>query len=360
MTRIFLIRHAEAEGNIYRRAHGHHEGRIIGRGFTQIEELKKRFEREKIGAVYSSDLLRTRTTATAIYEAHNLPLNTTERLREVNVGRWEDTAWGDIEYNEPEQCGWFNSDPAKWSVEGSEGYFHVRRRMVDCISEIARCHDGDTVAVFSHGFAIRSLLCELMDVASHEVSKLPYCDNTAVALLIFENGRLSVEYHGDNSHLHSGNSTFANQTWWRGETAWRGENLRYVPLDTGALEQRRRETGGKFRADMAFAAFLGNEPVGLLGLDTGRETGENAGWIDTLHIGPEHRRNGFSIQLIGQALSEYRRLGREKLRIEAENSDRTAAYCAKYGFTGCMSEDNFVMEKDISQNAAGGVQDRIV
>ena len=37
MTTIYLIRHAEAEGNIYRRIHGQYDGRITPRGYKQIE-----------------------------------------------------------------------------------------------------------------------------------------------------------------------------------------------------------------------------------------------------------------------------------------------------------------------------------
>ena len=66
MTRIYLVRHAEAEGNLYRIAHGHYNGLITARGYKQIAALQQRFEHIHIDAVYSSDLFRTRTTATAV------------------------------------------------------------------------------------------------------------------------------------------------------------------------------------------------------------------------------------------------------------------------------------------------------
>ena len=42
MTRIYLIRHAEAEGNIYRRMHGQYDSRITPNGMRQIAALEKR------------------------------------------------------------------------------------------------------------------------------------------------------------------------------------------------------------------------------------------------------------------------------------------------------------------------------
>ena len=93
MTRIYLVRHAEAEGNLYRIAHGHYNGLITARGYKQIEVLRRRFEHIPIDAVYSSDLFRTRTTAKAVYLPKGLALHTDPNLREVNLGVWEGQTW---------------------------------------------------------------------------------------------------------------------------------------------------------------------------------------------------------------------------------------------------------------------------
>ena len=347
-----MIRHAEAEGNIYRRAHGQFNGQIIGRGFAQIEQLKDRFRNEKIDAVYSSDLSRTITTAAAISKTHGLPVNTTERLREVNVGEWEDIAWGEIRHRYPQMAGLFNSDPALWNVDGSEEYSQVRERMRDCLKDIGLRHDNETVAVFSHGFATRSLLCELMDIPSHMTELVPYCDNTAVALLHYENNRITIQYHGDNSHLLSGFSTFAKQTWWRDEEERRSEDLRYLPFDEDQyaeiLNHCSEESHVQVCANIRLIAALDDHPAGILGLDTDKGSDKNTGWISQLYIKPELRRKGFGIQLLGQAVSEFRRLRRDKLQLEVPAYSPAMNFCARYGFSkiGALNS-TCLMEKDI-------------
>ena len=47
MTTIYLVRHAEAEGNLYRLVQGHFNGFITKRGYEQIRALRRRFERFK-------------------------------------------------------------------------------------------------------------------------------------------------------------------------------------------------------------------------------------------------------------------------------------------------------------------------
>ena len=62
MTKIYLIRHAEAEGNLYRRVQGHYNGDITQRGYKQINLLAERFRDVEIDALYASDLQRTQWT----------------------------------------------------------------------------------------------------------------------------------------------------------------------------------------------------------------------------------------------------------------------------------------------------------
>ena len=43
MTTVYFVRHAEAEGNTYRRMHGQYNSLITENGVRQIEALRARF-----------------------------------------------------------------------------------------------------------------------------------------------------------------------------------------------------------------------------------------------------------------------------------------------------------------------------
>ena len=51
MTTIYLIRHAEAEGNLFRRAQGHWNGKVTERGKKEIDALAERRKGIQIVAV---------------------------------------------------------------------------------------------------------------------------------------------------------------------------------------------------------------------------------------------------------------------------------------------------------------------
>ena len=354
MTKIYLIRHAEAEGNIFRRAHGHYNGLITKNGDLQIEKLRKRFEGVDINAVFSSDLSRTCTTVMAFSEPRNLQIHTSPMLREVNVGIWEDISWGDVEYQYLDMYNNFTYDPDKWDIEGGEEYEAIKNRMYDIICEKAELHAGETIAMFSHGFVIRALISKLNNIPSHRTREVPYCDNTAVALLNYENGKLEIEYHGDNSHLTDDVSTLAKQTWWRkGDGAKHSSNnLRFVPFDEVADDELMRklhaESGEQTQFDVKYVAFRVNDPVGIVELDTKQDESENVGWLRRLYVTLSGRNATYGTQLLGAAISEFRKLRREKMRVEVPVNSPGINLLNKHGFyTLDVNDEVCLMEKDI-------------
>ena len=215
MTTLYLIRHAEAEGNLYRRIHGWYDALITDNGYRQIKALEGRFAGVPVDAVYSSDLFRTKTTARAVYVPKGLELHTDPGLREIHMGDWEDHPWGEIREVDGDRLTQFNrSDPA-WQAPNGESLGQAGARMERTIRAIAQKHPDQTVALFSHGTAIRQFLANVRGVEPEEWHTLPHADNTAVTCLAWDGEAFHVVFEGDNSHLDESTSTLARQSWWR-------------------------------------------------------------------------------------------------------------------------------------------------
>ena len=116
MTTVYLVRHAEAEGNLYRRVHGWYNSLITDNGYRQIAALRGRFADIHIDAVYSSDLFRTMTTAKAVYLSHGLELHTDPGLREISLGAWEDKPWGEVYHFDGDRIALFNRSDPTWQA----------------------------------------------------------------------------------------------------------------------------------------------------------------------------------------------------------------------------------------------------
>ena len=235
MTRIILVRHAEAEGNLYRRAHGQFNSLLTKNGLEQCERLGEWFSRRPVDAVYSSDLYRTARTAEAIASACQKTVVTDAVLRELNLGEWEDRTWGELGRTWDVKL-WFNKI-APWTPMGAERVEDGGRRVYEALSRLAAAHEGEVIAVASHGCVLR----EFLEIVTG--GQVPHLDNASVSLVEWENGKFKADFIGDNRHLGE-LSTFAKQSWWREDPNNRDTELWFSPvrlpmdLDT-ALEYSR-------------------------------------------------------------------------------------------------------------------------
>ncbi len=381
VTKVYLIRHAEAEGNLYRRIHGWYDSLITENGYRQIKALEERFRDIQVDAVYSSDLLRTKTTAAAVYKPKGLELNTRQGLREIHLGIWEDMTWAQADRMDPEQMGYFNINNPHFHCEGSETFDQLRARISHAILSIADCHPGKTVAIFTHGMAIRNVLAHFQNIPVDRTGEaVPHGDNTAVALLEIDSGKVEVKFMNDNSHLSDETSTLARQSWWKSKGAMKDANLWFRPLnleENGQFYYDAREEawlnihgstryfdGDAFLQDaMVHAKYdersvmqvmMGDHPVGLLQLNMRRDAEKGVGGIPFFYMLPEFRKKGLGVQLLGQAISTYRPMGRKYLRLHcAPDNELAQRFYKRYGFKKIGEEPGAVGSLDILEKYIG-------
>lgn len=381
MTTIYLIRHAEAEGNLYRFVQGHYNSEVTGKGLRQIHALSKRFEDIHVDALYSSDLKRTLLTSTAITVNHGLEPIIDPQLREIYMGVCEGISFGDMTYMDPQQMYYFNNDPDSWRAEDAETFGECTERIYNAISKIAAKHDGETVAIVSHGMAIRSFLAKVAGISSTDIRSMPHGDNTAVSLLHYDNGKFDIEYYNDNSHLPEDMSTFAKQTWWRKDYDGKDDaNLRYEVLDpyedyelySACYADAWRAAHGSTLGfspepyvltamnhhdldEKSIMAVIRGEDefVGLVELDPEKGKGAGYGWISLLYLRPDCRGMGLGIQPLGYAIIYYQMQGRRavRLNVSSENTHAVGFY-EHYGFEIIGKEPGsgaplYLMEKKI-------------
>ena len=318
-TKIFLVRHAEAEGNLFRVAHGQYDSTITPQGYHQLSYLRERFRGEHLDAVYGSDLTRTHTTASALYVPRNLEFRPLPLLREIRLGIWEQMTWGEIQRMDKQMYIDFNKRPDLWHAEGAETFPEVRERLLRGIRQIAAENPGATVAAASHGAALRTLLGTLQGLSLAEIGQTGHGDNTAVSLLEVDGGNIKVVFRDDASHLPASVSTFRRQSWHKDDAA----------TEPGLWFRSLREDGTGKSAE----ALLDEETVGRIAM----RVEDAALRITEYEMVPALRGQRYGIQLLGQAVQYARTREREAVVIACPASLR--GYFAKYGFVLGEGED---------------------
>lgn len=306
---------------MFRRLQGQFDSLITPNGRKQIAALAERFKDIPVDAVYSSDLTRTCITAGAIYKPKGLPLQTDPRLREISVGVWENLPFGWLDHVDRERNYAFSHSPKTWSVEGSESYDTYTGRFLTALREIGEKHEGQTVAIFSHGMVLRGALQNLFFQGRDNA--VAHCENTAVTCLHYENGEFTLEYLNDASHITEDISTLGKQMWWRGEK-YKDFNMWYRDPEEGdeAFLAQFCLPEGKVRISM-----LDEEATGVIVVD--------GGILRYFALDPRFRGRQLSPQLLGEAISMARTMGFQTLSLPFEPEHPGAVrILEEYGFRG--------------------------
>jgi broad specificity phosphatase PhoE len=215
MTRVYLVRHCEAEGNHKRIFQGHTDADVSEMGKRQLSCLAERFRGIPLDAIYSSPLRRALETARAVNRYHDLEIQVEDDLIEINGGCWEGKLWSEFPVKYPALSDDWDNAPYRFAPQGGESMREVYDRIWRGITGIVERHPGQTVCIASHGCAIRNFLCRAQGLPIERLNEVPWCDNTGVSIVDFSKGRPQVITMNDASHLQEGLSTFATQEWWQ-------------------------------------------------------------------------------------------------------------------------------------------------
>ena len=211
---VYIIRHAEAEGNIYRRCHGLYDSLLTPRAYQQLPCLAKRFESVPLAAVYASPLFRARTTAQAVAAPHGLTVELRNALHEIDMGDWEDLPWAELPHGWPDQYAKWCARPWEAAPPHGETVMQAGARMLNEVRRLAQENDGKAIAVVTHGSAIRGALTIAHGFPPEKMNEIGWGDNTCVARLDFaDDDSIDVVYENDASHLPQELSTFACIGW---------------------------------------------------------------------------------------------------------------------------------------------------
>lgn len=317
MTKIYLIRHAEAEGNLYRRIQGQCDVNVTLNGRRQIAALQERFRDIPVDACYSSDLIRTQSTAQAVCVPKNLPLQLEPGFREVSLGRWENVPFGELYTCEPELMKVFDDTPQTWMVEGAEAYGMYTKRFIDAMDRAVAQNPDGTICIFTHGAVIRGAMQVLFPGVS-----VGHSDNTAVTHLVWNGEKYEALWFNDNSHLSEEISTLARQNWWREDGDRKDHNLWFTP----GGEPADRIIAPEHTA--SYSAYLEREPVGAVFLkDRDSKTGE----LVHMELLPVFRGQDLAVQLLGQAVFYFRQQGKETLVVPVCANAVVERFCRRFG-----------------------------
>jgi probable phosphoglycerate mutase len=183
-VRLLLIRHGQTPSNV----RGALDTGFPGPGLTplgqaQAQAVPQALAHEKITAVYASPLIRTQLTASPLAAGLSMELRVQPGLEEIAAGALEMRSDDDAVQTYG-QCleAWMCGELGRAMPEGPDGHAFAER-FDAALREIADHHESDeTVAVFSHGAAIRVYTALRSDIDAEAATELAIM-NTGMSVL---------------------------------------------------------------------------------------------------------------------------------------------------------------------------------
>ncbi|MDX2249623.1 MAG: histidine phosphatase family protein [Bacteroidia bacterium] len=208
MITVYFFRHAESMGNVNNHLIGGRSNHfpLSDRGYHQANLLGERLSKENLSFdfVYSSIAVRAKETARIACEKTGfdpVKILFSEDLVELSQGEWEGK--NREEYYTPEVRVLLKADPYNFKPPGGESQREVENRMYAWMETTVRgLEPGQNLnlGVFSHGFAIKSLVRKILDF-SPNMTFYTIVHNTSITCLQFHKSRWLVERVNDFAHL---------------------------------------------------------------------------------------------------------------------------------------------------------------
>lgn len=213
VTRLYLVRHGQSAGNAEGRFGGHSPTPLSELGRKQAAVTADLLARERIDAIYSSDLLRAVETAKPLADLLGMPIIETPIFRERHVGVLEGLTFDESKEMYPDDYYALIHRRINHTITEGESYRDLLDRVSKGLQEIFRKHMGRKVVIYSHTGAICYMTLHLMGAIHRHTKQTPWLVTSNCGINRFEvrgPRNIRVLAVNDTKHLDvmTGNDSF--------------------------------------------------------------------------------------------------------------------------------------------------------
>ena len=202
-TTIYLVRHGQSIGNLHRLYLGHTDLDLSELGFTQAEQTANHLSEVNFSKIYSSDLKRAYNTAIPHAKLRGLTINSSENLRELFLGEWENMPVDDLINSQKELFvdGWLENF-GTFSIPGGEVVWEGGLRFAREVERIAKENEGKTVLITSHAAVIRAFWGIISCIEKENLAKeIKFPTNASYSVVEYKDGKLIPLKYSCDEHL---------------------------------------------------------------------------------------------------------------------------------------------------------------
>ncbi len=197
---LYLVRHGETAANRDGLGLGRSDLPLTARGSEQAAAIAAHLAATPLDRVYSSPLQRASVVASTIADGRAQSVELRHALIELDVGETDGLPIDLVRQHYPGfLAAWSGPDAASTRMPGGESLADLQARLIPFLDELAGL-DAPAVAVVSHNFVLRVMLCHLLGLPILSFRSMTL-DLGSVSTLSTRNGRTVIRSLNDTCHL---------------------------------------------------------------------------------------------------------------------------------------------------------------
>lgn len=198
MEKLILIRHGETNKNVKNRLHASDDPETLNEiGRVQIQKTAEALKQYSPSKIFSSKETRAIESAEIIAKQLAIPTEKVEGLQERNWGAFTGKPWEEVKkvldpMTLEERYDYVPPNGESWRI--------FENRLIEAIKTILESNQGETIAVVTHGGAIRALMPFLLNVSKQESFKYDP-DNASLTIMAISGEGFQPVMVNDTTHL---------------------------------------------------------------------------------------------------------------------------------------------------------------
>lgn len=198
MGTLILIRHGETDKNLNKNLHSRNDAQTLNlTGIEQIERTVHRLKELSPSKIYSSTEKRAVESAQILAQKLGIPMEEIEGMQERNFGIYSGKSWSEVKKILAPMT---MDEKYDYAPAEGESWRAFETRLISAVKKIVKENKDKTVAVVTHGGAIKALIPFLVKVPKEEIYKnVP--GNASLTIFDFDDKGFHKVSINEASHL---------------------------------------------------------------------------------------------------------------------------------------------------------------
>ncbi|SHJ53428.1 probable phosphoglycerate mutase [Dethiosulfatibacter aminovorans DSM 17477] len=202
--KVYITRHGETEWNIQGKIQGFLDSPLTEQGLWGADRLSEAIKAKKIDYIIASPLMRAFRTAKIAAGDSNIPVLTSDSLKEINCGDFQGYGFKEVWEVYPELKDIIKMDPYNFKYPGGESLKEFNERVIGGFESILEEYKDSNILLVGHGGTIKCITNYIFKEGDSKSWFVNVVDNCSLTEFDYDSGEFTLVDFNNTEHMKDG------------------------------------------------------------------------------------------------------------------------------------------------------------